>query len=195
MLSVRICFPLGRKSNKEEIKIVSPGKILQRCFHVVDSISENTGKILSWLILPLVGIFCWEVLLRGVFNAPTIWAHESTQYFFGVYFMLGGAYAMKLGSMVNVDIVVKGMKPRARAILDGVTGLFTFTFLIALMWKGLDFALWSVKINEMSQTPWGPPIYPFKIAVVVGASLMCLQVLTKYIRDIILAISGKVVEP
>ena len=62
--------------------------------------------------------------MRGAFNAPTIWAHESTQYFFAVYFTLGGAYALKLGSMVNVDVLVKGMKPRARAILDGVTGLF-----------------------------------------------------------------------
>ncbi len=168
-----------------------PRERLWRCCRVVDSISESTGKFLGWLIVPMVVILCWEVLLRSMFNAPTIWAHESTQYFFGLHFALGGAYALKLGSMVNVDVLVKRFKPRTRAIVDGVTAVVTFVFLGALIWKGFDLALTSVRIGEMSQTPWGPPIYPLKITVVAGAFLLGMQVLAKFIRDIAFGISGK----
>jgi len=139
----------------------------------------------------MVAIFCWEVLLRSVLNAPTIWAHECSQYFFAVYFALGGAYALKLGGMVNVDLLVKRLKPRTRAIVDAVMGIVTFIFLVGLAGKGIELALNSIRINETSQTVWGPPIYPLKIIVVVGAVMLLIQAMAKFIRDIAASKSGK----
>ncbi|MBA7651036.1 hypothetical protein ES703_58851 [subsurface metagenome] len=165
---------------------------MRRCCATIDSISEFTGKLLSWVVLVIVAIFCWEVLLRSVLNAPTIWAHECSQYFFAVYFALGGAYALKLGGMVNVDILVKRLKPRTRAIVDTAMGIITFIFLVGLAGKGIELALYSISINETSQTVWGPPIYPLKIIVVLGAALLCLQAVAKFIRDIAAIKSGKV---
>ncbi len=171
---------------------MSPAHKLWRCCDAVDGFSESTGKLLSWLILAVVTVLCGEVLLRSVFNSPTIWAHECSQYIYGVHFLLGGAYALKFGSMVNVDILVNRLKPRPRAIVDGVTGIVTLLFLLTLIWKGTDLALYSIKINEMSQTLWGPPIYPLKIMVVVGALFLGMQALAKLIRNIIFGISGEV---
>ncbi len=162
-----------------------------RCFcNVVDSISEYTAKLIVWAILALMAIFCWEVVLRGLFNKPTIWAHESTQYFFGVYFVLGGAYCLRIGSMVRVDIFIMRFKPRTRAIIEGITGIVALIFLSALIWTGFDIAWDSVVHNERSITPWGPPVYPIKIVTVVGSILLGLQGLAKFIRDIVFGISG-----
>lgn len=173
------------------MEVAPPLQRLQSCLSVVDNISEYAGKLLRWLILALIFMLCWEVLLRSVFNAPTLWVHEGSQYVFGVYFALGGAYALKLGSMVNVDIFIKRLKPRTQAVVNAVTGIATIIFILVLICKGFDIALVSVRILETSNTIWGPPIYPLKITVVLGALLLGMQSLAKSIRDIIFGISGK----
>lgn len=164
---------------------------LWRYCRSVDNASEYTSKVLIWLIPILLVIFCWEVLLRSVFNHATIWAHESTQYFFGAYFALGGAYALRVGRFVSVDTLVERMKPRTRAIIDGVTGIVTLLFIVALIWKGFDLALHSVKIGEVSSTAWNPPVWPIKIVVVAGSLLLGMQTLADYIRTIKFAVTGK----
>ncbi len=165
-------------------------KILSYYCRWIDSISKYASKLVMWLVLGMAAVFVWEVVLRGVFNYPTIWAHESSTYLFGAYFLLGGAYALQKGGMVNVDVLTHRLKPRTRAILDVVTGIVTLIFLAALTWKAFGESLNSIKILETSQTPWGPPMYPLRLTLAVGALLLGLQAVAKFIRDIMFSISG-----
>lgn len=139
----------------------------------------------------MVGILCYEVILRGIFNNPTLWAHESSQYFFGFYFALGGAFSLWYGGMVRVDILIRRFKPRTRAIIEALTSIVTLVFLMALVGKGTDLMIYSVQINETSFTPWGPPTWPLKIIVVVGSFLLLCQAIANLTRDTILATTGK----
>ena len=157
---------------------------------IIDKISEYTGKCLSWLIVLIMVIYCTEVFLRSVFNAPTIWAHESSTYLFGLYFMLGGAYALRMGKMVNVDIWVNRLNPRTRSIVDGVMSIVTLVFLLVLIYKGAELSYASVLKNETSQTPWAPPIYPIKITALVGALLVFIQAISQTIRNFVFASGG-----
>ena len=54
---------------------------------VIDSISDWLGKYLSLLFFPLVGILFLEVILRYVFDSPTLWAHETAIFLFGTIFL------------------------------------------------------------------------------------------------------------
>ena len=94
--------------------------VLRGFCRLVDAVSEYTARVAIWGVLALVFILTWEVLLRSLFNMPTIWAHESTQYFFGFYFALGGGYCLKMGGMVRVDTVIRLFRPRTRAVIEGV---------------------------------------------------------------------------
>ena len=157
---------------------------------IIDKISEHTGNYLCWLVVIITAIYCWEVLMRSAFNAPTIWAHESSIYFFGLYFMLGGAYALRMCQMVNVDIWVNKLKPRKRALLDGIVSIVTLVFLLVLVYKGAELSYASVLKNETSQTPWAPPIYPIKITALVGALLVLLQAISQTVRNFMFATRG-----
>ena len=180
-----------RQDTSEGSKKLPLVKFLWRCCSIVDNISKYTGLVLRWIVFGMIGILCYEVILRGVFNNPTDWAHESSQYFFGLYFAVGGAFSLWHGGMVRVDILIKRFKPRTRAIIEAVTGIVALVFLVAMTGKGADLALYSIKINETSFTPWGPPIWPLKIIVVVGAFLLLIQVIANLTRDTILATTGK----
>ena len=165
--------------------------LLNRILRFIDDMNDNAGKFVSFSVLILVGILCWEVFLRYFFNSPTIWVHESTQYFFGAHFMIGGAYALRHKAMVNVNILYERFSLRVRAIIDIITSTIFFLFIGVLLWKGTDLAIISISRNEMSQSPWGPPVYPIKIVLVIGVFLVMLQGMAKLIRDVATAISGR----
>ncbi|MBI2000998.1 MAG: TRAP transporter small permease subunit [candidate division NC10 bacterium] len=165
--------------------------VLRGFCRLVDAASEYTARVAIWGVLALVFILTWEVLLRSLFNMPTIWAHESTQYFFGFYFALGGAYCLKMGGMVRVDTVIRLFRPRTRAVIEGVTGLVALIFMTALVWTGVEVAWDSIINNERSISPWGPPIYPLKIIAVLGSVLLGMQSIVKFLRDLAFGLLGK----
>ena len=164
---------------------------MKRFLQAIDRINEQTGKVVSYLILFLVGVILYEILVRYLFNSPTIWAHETSQMIYGAYVILLGGYVLQRGGHVNVDILYHRFKPRTRAIIDLFTWLLFFYFCGLLLWKGGEMAWDSFKVLETEPKAFAPPVYPIKMMIPLGALLILLQGLAKFIRDLTLAITGK----
>lgn len=164
---------------------------MEKFLQAIDRINEQTGKVVSYLILFLVGVILYEILVRYLFNSPTIWAHETSQMIYGAYVILLGGYVLQRGGHVNVDILYHRFKPRTRAIIDLFTWLLFFYFCGLLLWKGGEMAWDSFKVLETEPTAFAPPVYPIKMMIPLGALLILLQGLAKFIRDLTLAITGK----
>ena len=79
-----------------------------------------SGVIAAWLIVPLIGAMCYEVIARYVFGAPTIWAYELTYLLTGAGWLLGMAYTLSRGAHIRIDIVYLNLSPRAQAWIDVV---------------------------------------------------------------------------
>jgi len=70
----------------------------------VDIMNDRMGKIVSFLVYPVMFVLVYEVIMRYVFNMPTIWAHETSCMLYGAHFVLGGAYALRHDAFVNVEV-------------------------------------------------------------------------------------------
>ena len=157
----------------------------------IDNFTDRSGKVSSILIVGMIFSLVFEVVMRYVFDKPTMWAHETSQYFFGAHFMMAGAYALRHNAHVNVEILYDRFSPRTKAIIAVITSLFFFLFCGLLFWNGWELA-WDSLLNlERSQTPWGPPVYPAKLMIPIGGIAILLQGFAKFIRDAAFAISGK----
>jgi len=55
----------------------------------IDRLNDWLGRIAAFLIYPGMLILAYEVGARYLFNAPTIWAHGTSQRIFAVYFIVG----------------------------------------------------------------------------------------------------------
>ena len=164
---------------------------MEKFLKTIDQINEKTGKAVSYLILFLVGVILYEIFARYLFNSPTIWAHETSQMIYGAYVILLGGYVLQRGGHVNVDIIINRFQPRTRAIINLFTWLLFFCFCGVLFLKGGEMAWDSFKFRETEPTAFAPPVYPIKMMIPLGALLILLQGLAKFIRDFNLAISGK----
>jgi TRAP-type mannitol/chloroaromatic compound transport system permease small subunit len=149
----------------------------------VDRLNDRVGRVVSFLILLIIGITIWEVVWRYGFNRPTIWVHETSEHLFALSFLLGGAYTLSKGGHVRVDVLYSHLSPRNQAILDLICSIFFFLFTGLLLWQGTDMAWESISILEKSQSPWGPYIFHIILAVPIAAFLMVLQGIALFLRD------------
>jgi len=158
---------------------------------LVDNLNDLTGKIVAMFIIPMVFILVYEVFMRYVLNAPTIWAHETAEFFYGTHFMLGGAYCLRWQAHVHIEILHDRIPLRVRAILDLFTWVLFYLYCGYLMWES-GYAAWiSVARMQLSHTVWAPPIWPIKLIIPLAAGLILLQGLTKTIGDLYIAITGR----
>ena len=164
---------------------------MKRFLRAIDKINEQTGKVISYLVLFLVGVVLYEIFVRYLFNSPTIWAHETSQMIYGAYVILLGGYVLQRWGHVNVDILYHRFTPRTRAIIDLFTWLLFFYFCGLLLVKGWEMAWDSFQVRETEPTSFAPPVYPIKMTIPLGALLILLQGLAKFIRDLTFAITGK----
>ncbi len=150
----------------------------------IDWLSESVGKMAGLLIVALALIVSYDVVKRYFFGQPTVWAQEMSAMLFGTFIILGGAYTAKENKHVNMDIFYSRFSPRGRAVLDIITFfILTIPFLGILLWKGGEGAWRSLANLEHDSTQWGPPLYPFRIMLPLGAFLFLLQAIAKFIRD------------
>ena len=167
------------------------GKI-EKFVKKVDSVSVWTGKMASFLIIPITLLEGREVIYRYAFDSPTIWSWELCTMLYAALFLFGGAWVLQENKHISTDIIYVRFSPKVQAYIDLVTYLCFFCVFVAVMlWQGSIMALDSIKIQETSYTLWAPPIYPSKTMMVFAFILLGLQGIAKIIRDLIFVSTGR----
>ena len=164
---------------------------MKKLLAIIDAISIWTGKASSWLILIVVVFVIYEILMRYLFHLPTLWASESMVFGAGVSYVLGAAWALRDNRHVKIDLIYGRLTPRQRATMDSITFPFFILYLGVFFWASTSYAWRSILLRETAGSAWDPPVYPIKIALVVGVALLLLQGMAKFVRDLHLAIKGR----
>jgi len=66
---------------------------MNKFLHFVDSLSVWVGKCFAWCIVVLTFATCYEVFVRYVLNAPTVWAFDMSVQMYGSLFVMAGVLA------------------------------------------------------------------------------------------------------
>lgn len=165
---------------------------LRKFLQGMDSVSEWSGRIFIWLIIPLTGVVVFEVISRRFFNVPHIWATEVTDYIYGPHFMLVAAYTFLYRGHVRVEVIYELFSPRVRAIMDCFTYLvFFFPFLIIVFMNGILFAYTSWSIHETSESAALSILPLVKTVIPVAFLLILIQGLANFIRHLVFVVKRK----
>lgn len=152
-------------------------KQLLRLKKGIDWLNGAVGRGNAWLSGLLVGLVCFDVLMRYAFRTTHAWLMELEWHLFAILFLVGAAYTLRQDRHVRVDVFYARMSARDRAWVD-----FVGTLLLLLPWTlfvlhaSWQYALVSWHIRETSPDPGGlPALYPIKFVVVLGMALLFLQ--------------------
>lgn len=152
----------------------------------IDRLSGWSGRIVSYLVYPLVGGVAYEVIARYAFNAPTEWAFDVTYMLYGTIFMLGAAYTLLNKGHIRTDMLYIKWPARKQGKIDAILYLVLFfPGMIFYFIAGLDYAARSWATNEKAaSSPWMPIIYPFKTVIPLTAAMLLIQGISEFLKSV-----------
>ena len=151
---------------------------------VFDWISEHTGIFVAFWTVNAVCFYFFEVVMRYVFNEPTIWVHESSYLLLGMQYLLAGSFALLHGAHVRVDVVYNFLPVRGRVGMDIFTSMFFFIFALTLTSTSYTFFFDSYGMSETTVEAWGIQYWPVKGMMLFGSALLLMAGVSKLIKDI-----------
>lgn len=166
---------------------------LKKIVKAIDTLSKYSGLSARWLAWLLVLVGAYDTIARHFFNAPPIWAYETLCMAGGALYALGWSYVHLKDSHVRVDLLFRLLSDRKKALMDVISSLiFFFPLMIVLVQVSTKWAVRAWRIKEtMITTYWYPPAGPFRTVVALGAFLLLLQGVAKFIRDLYFVIRGE----
>jgi TRAP-type mannitol/chloroaromatic compound transport system permease small subunit len=152
--------------------------------HSIEQLSIWIGRAFGWCILILTLSVAYEVFVRYVLNAPTVWAFDMMVQMYGALFLMAGPYALAQDTHVRADVFTRFLSARWQARIDFVLYIvFFFPGMAALVWYGWEIAGDSWRYHEVS---WNSPariqIYYFKSLIPLAGGLFIIQGVAECMR-------------
>ena len=160
----------------------------------VSRVNGFAGELVAYWSVIAVFVYYYEVIARYVFNSPTNWAHESMFLMFGMQYLIAGGFCLRENAHVRVDVIYTHLPKRTQAIMDLVTSVFFFIFVLTLLVTGWIFFHDAFSIQEVSFTEWGIQYWPVKFALPLGAALLMIQGIAQLVKDITVVMHPQAVE-
>lgn len=145
---------------------------------------DRLGIVLALGIVAAMLILINEVVLRYVFNAPTIWAHETTVFLCAIAFIFGGLYCTARDRHIRVVLIYDALGPRTRRVFDVVISIVCAAASAMFAWAAWIMVGRAVLRPdgsfrlETSGSAWNPP-FPalLKVFLLVVLAVMAVQFL------------------
>jgi len=151
----------------------------------IDALTERIGRIVYWLILIVVLISAANATVRKAFNYSSNSFLEIQWYLFSAIFLFGAGYVLMRNEHVRIDIVAGRLSIRAQNWID-VFGILFFLLPMAAVigWFSIPLFMDSFTRNEVSTNSGGLIIWPARLMVPVGFTLLILQAISELIKRI-----------
>ena len=179
---------------------------MAKTIEFIDLNMLRVGKIVCWMVIPLIFAMTFEVIGRHFFNRPTLWAYDITRMIAGAFFMLGAGYALSKGIHIRADFLYRNWNVKTQAKVDlFLYLLFFFPGFIVFFWVSFDYAYTSicgksilaecldgkVRIQRAMDTTWMPVMWPLKSCMPIGAFLLLIQGISELFKTYYAFVKGR----
>ena len=164
-----------------------------RVIRVIDKFTGACIYPVMFLLAPLILSNVAEVLMRYVWQEPTVWAADMTVMTYGSLFMLGAAYTLREGAHVRTDIFWDKFSERTKGLIDSVSYLLLFLPVMAVLFGiSIDDFVYAYSIGERSTLGlWQPIVWPFRGVVPLSAALLFVQGVSELLKALYAVRTGK----
>lgn len=163
---------------------------IQAIVRQIDTVTDFSGRLLSWLSLTMALLTTFVVLLRYGFNVGSITSQEAVIYMHGSLFMLGAAYTLKSDSHVRVDIFYQKFSVRGRAWVNSLGGIvFLLPLCVFILGVSWNYVAESWAIREVSPEPGGiPAVFLLKSLLPLMALNLLIQGIAETLRNTLILV-------
>lgn len=157
--------------------------LLLQFSRTVDRINSAIGRHVCWLILLAVLISTCNALVRKIFNISSNAFLELQWYLFSAVFLLAGAHTLARNAHVRIDVLSSRLSPKGQIWVE-ILGLVFFltpvcVLVIVTAWPVF---MESLQTGEVSNNAGGLILWPARLLVPVGFTLLLLQGFSQLIK-------------
>ena len=149
----------------------------------IDAINERVGRSAMWLLLAAVLISTVNAIVRKAFNWSSNGLLEIQWYLFAGAFLLGAAYTLLHNEHVRIDVVSGKFSRRTQTWIEVIGSIFfLLPFCAMVLWTSVPWFLNSLASGETSSNAGGLTLWPAKILVPIGFTLLTAQGISELIK-------------
>ena len=168
---------------------------LLRVAKLIDWLNEHVGRSVYWLVLVAVIVSAVNAIVRKLFNMSSNAFLETQWYLFSAVFLLCAGFTLLRNEHVRIDVIAGRLSPRAQAWIDVFgTVLFLMPMALAFIWLSWPIFVRTFTQGEISTNAGGLMIWPARLLVPIGFTLLALQGLSELVKRIAF-LSGRMPDP
>jgi TRAP-type mannitol/chloroaromatic compound transport system permease small subunit len=189
-----------QRSRKDYSPIIGRTKggrlaLLLRISALIDGLNERIGKSVYWLVLVAVLISAGNAIVRKLFNMSSNAFLETQWYLFSAVFLFCAGFTLLRNEHVRIDVIAGRLSPKAQAWID-VFGTLLFLLPMAILFIYLSWPVFvrTYTQGEISTNAGGLMIWPARLLVPIGFTLLSLQGISELIKRVAF-LAGKGPDP
>lgn len=150
----------------------------------MDRLSIAVSRVTMFIVAFIVAIIFYEVVMRYVFEKPTLWVNEMSLWVAGSVYLLAGLYVMQQRAHIRIFMLYDVVPRTWQRIFDIISTLCICLFAAAVVWGGFNEAWAKLLRWETFGTAWDPPIpATMKPLVLITVVLIAIQTVMNLIND------------
>ena len=149
-----------------------------------DKIVKYSGFLASALFIAIGFIISYEVIMRYLFNSPTIWVNEVSRFLqiWATYLAL--TYSFHKQDFIRITVIYDRLNETGKKILDFISFIFIIIFSCFVVYYGWLIAYDSLKVGRTSSTILDVPSFLTELAIPLCFAFLVIRVILEAIRYI-----------
>ena len=149
-----------------------------------DKIVNYSGYLASALFIAIGFIVSYEVIMRYLFNSPTIWVNEVSRFLqiWATYLAL--TYSFHKQDFIRITVIYDRLNETGKKILDFISFIFIIIFSCFVVYYGWLIAYDSLKVGRTSSTILDVPSFLTELAIPLCFAFLVIRVILEAIRYI-----------
>ena len=150
----------------------------------IDKIVKYSGYLASALFISIGFIVSYEVIMRYLFNSPTIWVNEVSRFLqiWATYLAL--TYSFHKQDFIRITVIYDRLNETGKKILDFISFIFIIIFSCFVVYYGWLIAYDSLKVGRTSSTILDVPSFLTELAIPLCFAFLVIRVILEAIRYI-----------
>jgi TRAP-type C4-dicarboxylate transport system permease small subunit len=158
----------------------------------IDRLTERAGVVAAWMLFSIGMMVTYEVVMRKVFNAPTVWADEMARFFQIWAIYLASAYVLKNRQLITVELFASALHEKTGRLFDFFTLAIITVFCSVAIWYGSSIVYESIEQGRHTSTMLGVPKWMTESAIPLTFLLLLLQTIVETIKLVRLGPEGSI---
>ena len=149
---------------------------------IYNKIVKYSGYLASALFIAIGFIISYEVIMRYLFNSPTVWVNEISRFLqiWATYLAL--TYSFDRKEFIRITVLYDKLNKAGKKVLDFISAIFILTFSSFVLYFGWLIAYDSLKVGRTSSTILDVPSFLTELAIPLCFAFLVIRVILEIFR-------------